>query len=337
MATISFPQQNENTHYSAKVTEDPIHRKMVETAMHKKMLDNTIKSFQNLDDNNSYHAFFYEDDYTLEEMIDIKKNGKTFSILGLIHSNSLHGGRELFTLANDKPLSEEDKKFIIRTINSFKIESICAHILEELSIAKFGDKFIHGSKIDPEKSFSNNSQNKPISYRTTERDNRNFRIQNSKISDLTLVNFDNISVLKDCILGKASICKSNIHVIDSIEVDSLILYDCNIHELKHIKGNHVRIDSHLDNTMGTFTGTGEDSELNLSHINDYKKYFETISVDKLIVHIDTPFDYILEKFISKEWQFENVCFHSEERSKVFNKTLLKLKHINKLNVQKVNS
>ena len=59
MATISFPQQNENTHYSAKVTEDPTHRKMVENAIHNKMLDNTIKSFQNLDDNNSYHAFFY--------------------------------------------------------------------------------------------------------------------------------------------------------------------------------------------------------------------------------------------------------------------------------------
>jgi hypothetical protein len=337
MTTISFPQQNENTNYSAQPTENMEHRKRVETAIHKKMLDSTIKSFKNLDENDRYHAFFWNENHTLEEMIEIKKNGKTISILGLIHSNSFYEGRELFTLANDKPLSEEDKIFIVRTINSFNIESICAHILEELSIVRLGDKLIHSSKIDSEKSFSDNSQNEHISYTTKERDSRDFQIQNSKISNLTLVNLGRISVLKDCTSDKVSICKSTIHLIDNIEVDSLILYDCNIHEIKNIKANHFRIDSQLEKPMGVFTGVGEDSELDLSQINDHTKYFETISVDKLIVHMDTPFDYILEKFISKEWQFENVCFHSEERSKVFNKTLLKLKHVNKLDVKKVNS
>lgn len=337
MATISFPQKNENTHYSAKVTEDPIHRNMVETAIHKKILDNTIKSFHNLDDNNSYHAFFYDENYTLEEMIEIRKNGKIISILGLIHSNSVYEGRELFTLTNNKPLSEEDKKFIIRTINSFNIESICAHILEELSIVRLGDKLIHSSKIDTEKSFSNNSDNKPISYATKERDNRTFYIQDSKISHLTLANLNYIQTLKNCVINKSSICKSNIHFIDNIEIDSLVLYGCNIHEIKTIKANHLRIDSQLEKPMGTFVGIGEDSELNLSQMKEYKKYFGNISVDKLIVPMDTPFDYILEKFISKEWQFENICLHSEERSKVFNKTLLKLKHINKLEVKKINS
>jgi len=337
MTTISFPQQNENTNYSARLTDDLQHRKRVETAIHKKMLDSTIKSFKNLDENDRYHAFFWNENYTLEEMIEIKKNGKTISILGLIYSNSFYEGRELFTLANDKPLSEEDKIFIVRTINSFNIESICAHILEELSIVRLGDKLIHSSKIDSEKSFSDNSQNKPILYTTKERDNRIFYIQNSKISHLTLINLNDIQVLKNCVINKANVCKSNITLIDDIEVDSLILYDCNIHEIKNIKANHFRIDSQLENSMGVFTGVGDDSELDLSQINDYTKYFETISVDKLIVHMDTPFDYILEKFISKEWQFENVCFYSEERSKVFNKTLLKLKHINKLDVKKINS
>jgi hypothetical protein len=326
MTTISFPQQNENTNYSARLTDDLQHRKRVETAINKKMLDSTIKSFKNLDEN-----------YTLDEMIEIKKNGKTISILGLIHSNSVYEGRELFTLTNNKPLSEEDKKFITRTINSFKIESICAHILEELSIVRLGNKLIHSSKIDAEKSFSNNSDNKPISYATKERENRTFYIQDSKISHLSLVNLNDIQTLKNCVINKASICKSNIHFMDNIEINSFILYDCNIHEFKNIKANHLRIDSQLEKPMGTFVGIGEDSELDLSQMKEYKKYFGNISVDKLIVPMDTPFDYILEKFISKEWQFENICLHSEERSKVFNKTLLKLKHINKLDVKKVNS
>lgn len=337
MTTISFPQKNENTHYSSSITDDLTHKKIVETAIHEKMLDNSIKYFKNLYESDRYHAFFWNENYTLDEMIEIKKNGKTISILGLIYSNSFCEGRELFTLANDKPLSEEDKLYIVRVINAFNIESICNHILEELSIVRLGEKLAHSSKIDSEKSFSNNLQNKPISYMTKERDNRTFYIQDSKISHLTLVNLNDIQTLKNCVINKASVCKSNIHFIDNIEIDSLILYGCNIHEIKNIKANHFRIDSQLENSMGVFTGVGDDSELDLSQINDHKKYFETISVDKLIVHMDTPFDYIMEKFISKEWQFENICLHSEERSKVFNKTLLKLKHINKLDVKKFNS